>query len=327
MNEIVVIAEHDGKKVKQASYETISFAVQVAKDAKQVAVLVIGDSVEPIAREIAKNTKLNVVGIESLSAKFYNSEAYTLLLEKYFNDNKPNFIFISHTPTGWDYAPQLALALKASYIPAVISFSFSFNGKTIFTRQVLNGKLLADFVPPVGKTAVITVMPGATKNISPSNSPSMAENVRIMKMEIPPTKTKTIGYVESKRAGEELGQADIIIAIGRGIGSSDNIAKARELASLIPRCALASSRPLCDTGWMPIETQVGMTGRTVAPKVYIALGISGAVQHTMGMQNSDTIIAVNTDKNALFFQKAHYCIIADINEFIPVLIKKLREKQ
>lgn len=324
MNEIVVIAEHDGKKVKQACYETISFAVQFAQYAKQVAVLVIGDSVEPIAREIAKITKLDVVGLESVGAKFYNSEAYTLLLKKYFEAGKPNFIFIPHTPTGWDYAPQLALTLNASYIPAVISFSH--NGKAIFTRQVLNGKLLADFPPVLGKTTVITVMPGATKNIFPSDSPSMAENVRIMKMEISPTKTKTLGYVESERAGEELGQADIIIAIGRGIGSSDNIAKARELASLIPRCALASSRPLCDMGWMPIETQVGMTGRTVSPKVYIALGISGAVQHTMGMQNSDTIIAVNTDKNALFFQKAHYCIIADINEFIPVLIEKLKGK-
>lgn len=324
MNEIVIIAEHDGKNLKQSSYETISFALEFSQIPHQITIVVIGESVSSVAREIAKTTKLHVVGIESTSAKFYNARLYLSLLGKYFESDKPRFIFIPHTPTGWDYAPQLALALSASYIPAVISFKHG--DKTIFARQVLNGKLLADFAPSPDKTTVITVMPGAVKNIFTATQAGPAGAVRIVKIEVPPSETKTVGYVESERTAEELEQAEIIIAIGRGIGSPDNIPKVRELVSLIPSTALASSRPLCDIGWMPIETQVGMTGRTVSPKVYIAMGISGAVQHTMGMQNSENIIAVNKDKKALFFQKAHYCVVADINEFVPVLIEKLKEK-
>lgn len=322
MNEIVVIVEHDGKTVKQTSYETISFALEFAKNADQIAVLVPGAEISSIAKEVAKRTKLKVIGIESPYVKFYNAQAYISLFKKYFENDKPKFIFIPHTPTGWDYAPQLALSLNASYTPAVISFKF--DGKAIFTRQVLNGKLLADFALRPDKSSVITVMPGVIKNVFTSPRNGEEKEIRITKIELAATTTKTVGYVEIEGTSEELTKADIIIAIGRGIGSPDNIPKVKKLVSLIPHTAIASSRPLCDMGWMPIETQVGMTGKTVAPKVYIALGISGAIQHTMGMQNSETIIVVNTDKNTFFFKKAHYCVIADINEFVSAMIEKLK---
>jgi electron transfer flavoprotein alpha subunit len=130
--------------------------------------------------------------------------------------------------------------------------------------------------------------------------------------------------VEPPASSVNLREAEVIIAAGRGVGDEENLACIRELAGLFRRGAVGASRPLCDAGVLPLACQVGMTGQTVSPKLYLACGISGALQHTMGMKNSDVVIAVNTDPKATFCREAHYCVVADLHEFIPVLIEKIR---
>lgn len=131
--------------------------------------------------------------------------------------------------------------------------------------------------------------------------------------------------MEPPASSVNLREAEVIIAAGRGVGDEENLACIRELAGLFRRSAVGASRPLCDAGILPLACQVGMTGQTVSPRLYVACGISGALQHIMGMQNADMVIAVNRDPNATFCREAHYCVAADLHEFIPILIEKIRE--
>ena len=150
-------------------------------------------------------------------------------------------------------------------------------------------------------------------------------SVKILEFEIPPVRTRTIRYLPAQPGTVNLKDAEVIVAAGRGLGAPEKLGPIRELASLFKRGAVGASRPLCDQGWLPLGHQVGMTGSTVSPKLYLACGISGALQHTMGMKNSGLIVAVNTDRKAHILQVAHFCVNADLSQFIPVLIEKIRK--
>jgi electron transfer flavoprotein alpha subunit len=220
---------------------------------------------------------------------------------------------------GWDLAPGLAVDLDASSLSAVCGVEE--DPEPVFQRRILNGKILQDVRPLKDRPVVVTVVPGTE---SPYGSTtSQPGSVKIYETEEPPTRTRVLGYVEPPASSVNLREAEVIIAAGRGVGDEDNLERIHELAGLFKRSAVGASRPLCDAGLLPIACQVGMTGQTVSPKLYIACGISGAVQHTMGMKTSDVVVAINTDKNALFFREAHYCVVADLHEFIPVLIEKI----
>ena len=320
-NNICVIAEHFSGAVQPVTYETTSFASKVtAAMGGKVTVLLLAHPARQLAEEIAGTSGCDVTGIDSLGAQNYNAEVYRALLKKLFEKEKPRLIFVPHTSTGWDFAPALAVDIGASCITAVMS-SGDDNGP-VFTRQVCNGKIIEDVRPLPDRPAVVTVMPGAEP--APDRNDVESGSVEIIEMDVPPVRSKTVRYVEAPPQSFNLQEAQVIVAVGRGIGDPEHIDIIRELAGAFDRGAVGASRPVVDAGWAPIECQVGMTGQTVSPKVYIACGISGAVQHTMGMKNADVIISINRDKKALFTQTAHYCVVADLHKLIPALIEKIR---
>ncbi len=318
----IVVAEHAEGRIQPVTYEAVTFAKKVA-DATggKVSVAVMGRPVRPFAEEIAAETGCDVYAMDSEAATVYNAEVYRSLLKKSFESITPRFVFIPHTATGWDYAPALAVDLSASGIAAVIGFRE--DSGPIFTRRICNGKILEDLRPLEDRPAVITLMPGVEK--PHSRKAEKPGEVKIYEMEARAPRAKTLRYVEAPSASVNLQEAEVIVAAGRGVGDPEHLDAIGELAKLFERGALGASRPLCDMRWLPFDCQVGMTGQDVSPKLYIACGISGAVQHTMGMRNSGLIIAVNMDKNALFHQTAHYCVAADLHKFIPALIEKIRE--
>lgn len=312
-----IIAEHLDGRIRPVNSELIAFA---RKTPGEIKVIVIGHPVKPLADEIARTTGCDVIGLDSPAAVLYNSEVYRNLIKKLCERNQPRYILVPHTPFGWDYAPALAVDLSFSSIAAVTDFN---PGNSTFIRQILNGKLLEELKSPPGCSAVVTVMPGSAQPDPDNTRPP--GSVRLLELETPPIKTRTIRYLPAQPGAINLKDAEVIVAAGRGLKVQERIELIRELASLFKRSAVGASRPLCDQGWLPLGHQVGMTGSTVSPKLYLACGISGALQHTVGMKNSGLIVAVNTDLKAPILQVAHYCVHADLSRFIPILIDKIRK--
>jgi electron transfer flavoprotein alpha subunit len=273
-----------------------------------------------MAGEIAEATGLEAVCLDAVAASSYCGEASRHLIKRLAGRHPPRFLFIPHTTTGWDLAPGLAVDLDASSLSGVCGFAE--NPKPVFQRRILNGKLLQEVLPLEDRPAVMTVVPGTEPPcVSTANEPG---DVRTHETDEPSVRTRVMGHVEPPASSVNLREAEVIIAAGRGVGVEARLECIYELAGLFRRGAVGASRPLCDAGILPPACQVGMTGQTVSPKLYVACGISGALQHTMGMQNADMVVAVNTDPNATFCREAHYCVTADLHEFIPVLIEKIR---
>lgn len=319
---IWTIVESHAGGVRPVSYEIIAFAAKIAEriDA-DCAVAVIGHPVKPLAETVAKYTGCRVAGIDAPGAEIYNAEIYRKLLADFFGAESPLFILIPHTATGSDFAPSLAVDLSASNITAATGFKI--DGEIVFTRQTCNGKIIEDIAAMPGAPAVITVMPGSADPFCAANNGK--GKVEIIEMPAPKVSSRTLEYVENPSKSASLREAEVIVSAGRGIADPSNLDMIRELAGLFRRGVVGGSRPVCDANWLGLESQVGITGTVVSPKLYIACGISGAVQHTMGMKNSKMIVAINTDRNALICRTAQYCVASDLKQFIPVLIRAIKE--
>jgi electron transfer flavoprotein alpha subunit len=320
-DDIWVVAEHSAGVVQPVTYEVVAFAHKVAsRTGGTISILLVGHPTCPTAEEIADTTGLEVIVVDTEAASCYSGEAYRHLINQAAAD-PPRFLFIPHTTTGWDFAPGLAVDLGASSLSGVCGLAD--DPGPVFQRRILNGKLLQEVRPLADRPAVITVAPGTEQ---PYVSTTTGRGgIRICKVREPPTGTKVLSHVEPPASSVNLREAEVVIAAGRGVGDEENLACIHELAGLFRRSAVGASRPLCDAGVLPLACQVGMTGQSVSPRLYVACGISGALQHTMGMKNSDMVVAVNTDPKAMFCREAHYCVVADLHEFIPVLIEKIRE--
>jgi electron transfer flavoprotein alpha subunit len=319
--EIWVLAEHAEGIVQPVTYEVLAFADKVAETTGgRICVVVVGHPAGPMAGQIARRTGCDVIGVENEAARVYSNEAYRDLIRAAALPNPPRYLFVPHTTTGWDLAPALAVDLSASSLSGVCGFVSE--GGPVFHRRILNGKILQDVRPVKGRHAVVTVLPGTeSPYVSKEDRPGI---VRIVGKETGETKARVLGTVEPPPSSVRLREAEVIVAAGRGVGGAENLACIHELAGLFKRSAVGASRPLCDMGLLPLSCQVGMTGQTVSPRLYIACGISGAVQHTMGMKNADLVVAVNTDRNAPLCREAHYAVVADLHEFVPLLVEKIR---
>lgn len=317
---IWVVAEHSEGVVQPVTYEVLALADKVANAmGGKVSVVLVGHPARPMADQIAETTGFEAISVDAEAASCYSGETYRHLIHRLAVPNPPRFLFIPHTTMGWDLAPGLAVDLEASSLSAVSGFSAE--PEIIFRRRILNGKLLQEIRPLEDGPVVVTVVPGTEAPYV--STPGLPGGVRIYETEEPPTRTRVLGHVEPPASSVNLREAEVIVAAGRGVGDEENLACIHELAALFRRSAVGASRPLCDAGVLPLACQVGMTGQTVSPRLYIACGISGALQHTMGMKNSDVVIAVNTDPNAMFCREAHYCVVADLHAFIPMLIDKI----
>jgi len=318
-----VLAEHLNGQVAMVTYETAAFATRLAAAVSgQVTVVALGEAADDLSRELARRTGLAVTGIQIPGLPECPSETCRWALRKLTDlTGPPGFLVVPHTAAGWDVAPALAVDLDGSCITAVTD-CFDDDGP-VFSRQTFHGKLIEDLRPARGRPAVITVMPGAEKEEPPP--PKEAGSIEIHEMVPPPAGTLRVGRRQAPEDTTRLRDAEVVVAAGRGVGAPEHLEIVKKLTGFFPRSALGASRPLCDMGWLPLQHQVGMTGQTVSPRLYIACGISGAVQHTMGIQRADLIVSINTDPEALICRTAHCCVVEDLHTFLPLLIEKIRE--
>jgi len=322
MKEIIVLAEHRRGEMRDVTWEMLSKARQLAESiSAEVSVALLGKGVNQLA-EALKPKSHRVLLIEDDQLEAYNSETYEKVLTQLVTERKPFLTLIAHTAMGMDLAPSLAAHLKMPLATDCIGVDPT--GETLsLTRQLYGGKVNAAVSFLKKGPFMVTVRTGAFPVIEKAALPG-----EIAKVPSPLTDEglakRFLQYVEAAVGEVDITQADILVSVGRGIKEADNIPMVKEFADAIGG-TLSCSRPVVDKKWLPKDRQVGTSGKTVKPKVYIAIGISGAFQHVAGMKGAGTVIAINKDPKAPIFGVATYGIVADLFKIVPVLKDKMKE--
>ncbi len=318
MEPIVIAAELDNGTAHPASLEAVCFARALSRLAPgPLVIIAAGRDVRMAADGLAAATGIDVIAVENEHMAEYTGETWKKTLAASIAPLAPRFVVIPHSARGYDFAPGLAVRLGAGCVTAIEALSER-EGVLEFTRLAFGGKALMDIVPPRGRS-VLTVQPGAFPAEAPA--PAAPGTVTLTRSTAAPERSRPLGRTASGPETASLNEAEVIVAAGRGIGKKENLELIRALAALFPRSALAGSRAVCDAGWLEYARQVGVTGKTVSPRLYIACGISGTAQHLAGMKNSQTIVAINTDAGAPIFNVAHVGVVEDLTRFIPLLIE------
>jgi electron transfer flavoprotein alpha subunit len=319
-NGILIFIEHRSGTLNKTSLEAIAAAQKLAADTGQKASAVVLGAA-PLAQEISAYDLEKVISVEHAQLGDYTPDAYAVAMEQVVRSINPQYVIFSHTYLVRDFGPKLAARFGKALISDCIRMNTE-GGKTTFTRRIFLGKLDADVVSDGEPPIFVTFQSGAFRGDQAVKGNGAA--VESMPVEIGEVRMKPEPPFQEAKQAVDLSKADIIVAIGRGIKSKDNIAMAEKLAEVLGG-DLAASRPICDAEWLPIDRQIGSSGQTVAPKLYIAIGISGAIQHLVGMKNSQTIVAINKDPEAPIFDIADYGIVGDLFEAVPVLTEEIRK--
>jgi electron transfer flavoprotein alpha subunit len=319
---ILVFIEHRDGQLNKTSLEAIAAAQGLGSQlAQPVSAVVLGSANEQLAQEIAANELARVLYVNDAKLGTYTPDAYTSAMEQVVRKSDPQFVIMPHTYLVRDYAPKLAARFGKSLISDCVRAKVE-NGSVTFTRRIFLGKIDADVVSDGEPPIFATFQSGAYRgDQAAKGSGAPVETITVDIGEI--RMTPEAPFQEVKQA-VDLSKADVIVAIGRGIKSKDNIALAEKLAEALGG-DLAASRPICDAEWLPIDRQIGSSGQTVAPRLYVALGISGAIQHLVGMKNSGCIVAINKDPEAPIFDIADYGIVGDLFEAVPVLTEEIKK--
>jgi electron transfer flavoprotein alpha subunit len=322
---ILVITEQRQGKWNNTSFETLAAAEQIAQEtASNVSVLVIGKGVEGLANEVAAKNVAEVLLVEHNLLEAYTPDGYCVALSQVINSVKPDLILSPHTYQVRDFAPKLAAMLGKGMIGDCIGYR-SEGGKLVFVRQMFQGKTAADVTFQGAAPWFASFQAGAFRADLVKARASGKAPVNRVSVDIKPEqiRTKPLELFREAKSAVDLTQAPLIVAIGRGIKAPENIPQAEALAKALG-AEIAASRPICDEGWLPMERQIGSSGQTVSPKLYLALGISGAIQHVVGMKGARTIVAINKDQNAPIFEIADYGVVGDIFEIMPALTEALQ---
>ncbi len=322
---ILAIVEQREGKLNRVSWETLTGAQAIAAETGwTVEALVLGSNVKSIADEVATKKVAKVYDVESAKLAMYTPDAYAYALKQFIAEHKPKLVLMPHTYQVRDFVPKLATALGTGVVSDCVGFKKD-GEKLLFTRQMFQGKFAADVSFSGEGPWFVTFQTGAFRGdqVQAADSAAPVETVNI---EIPDDviRTKPAEPFKEAKQAVDLTQAEIIVAVGRGIKEQKNIEIAKQLAEAIGG-EIAASRPICDSGWLPMERQVGSSGQTVAPKLYLALGISGAIQHLVGMKGSRSIIAVNKDSEAPIFEIADYAVVGNLFDIVPPLIEELKK--
>jgi len=318
---ILVIAEQRDGKLNRASWETIAAAQQAGGPVK---IAVVGNSVDAVAGELAAADAAEIVQADHDALVDYTADGYVLAAAALIEQEKPSLVFLPHTYQTRDYAPALAARLGRALITDVTAVRQQ-DGALVYTRPVFQGKLNADVAPAGPAPHIVTFQIGAYRADAAKRGASQAP-VRKAGVDVDASKIRQRPEPPFKEAKQavDLSQAERIVAVGRGIKGQENLKLAEQLAQAMG-AEIAASRPICDSGWLPMDRQIGSSGQTVAPKLYVALGISGAIQHLVGMKGSRTIVAINKDPEAPIFEIADYGIIGDLFEIVPAMVAELNK--
>jgi electron transfer flavoprotein alpha subunit len=325
MNTILVVVEQREGKLNRVSWETLTAGQTLAAETGwTLEAAVVGNNVNSIANEVAGKKVAKVYDIESAKLEPYTPDAFAAALKQFLGSHPAQIVLMPHTYQVRDFVPKLATAMGRSAISDCIGFKKE-GEKLLFTRQMFQGKLAADVSFGSDAPWFVTFQNGAYRG-DKIEAGSAAAPVETVQVEIADgvIRNKPQEVFKEAKQAVDLTQAEIIVAVGRGIKEQKNIELAKQLAEALGG-ELAASRPICDSGWLPMDRQIGSSGQTVAPKVYLALGISGAIQHIVGMKGARTIIAINKDSEAPIFEIADYAVVGNLFDIVPPLIEEVKK--
>ncbi len=331
---ILLITEQRGGKWNNVSFETLAAAQQIAQQTKgSISGVVIGKDVAALADELAGCQLNDVILIAHDLLAEYTPDGYCVALRQVIENAKPDLVLLPHTYQVRDFAPKLAASLGEGspgeggkgMIGDCVAYRYE-NGKLVFVRQMFQGRTAADVVFTGEPPWIASFQAGAFRGDTAAKRSGAKAEVKTASIELKPEqiRTKPLELFREAKQAVDLTQAPILVSVGRGIKAPENIPMAEKLAKLLGG-EVSASRPICDEGWLPMDRQIGSSGQTVVPKLYLALGISGAIQHVVGMKGSRTIVAINKDQNAPIFEIADYGIVGDLFEIVPALIEELEK--
>ena len=320
---ILVIAEHRQGVLNRATWEAVA-AAQALAGGEEVKLVILGAGVGALAQELAAAGVGDVLTIDDPTLEAYTADAYVTTLSQVVSSLAPACVVLAHTYQTRDFAPMLATRLGVPLITDVTAINGTGAGAT-FVRPMFQGKLAAEVRPDGDGPTFVTCQIGAFRaDALKKGSVASATTSVEVSIERSAIRQQVEAPFQEARQAVDLSQAARIVAVGRGIKSKEQLPVAEKLAQALG-AELAASRPICDSGWLPMERQIGSSGQTVAPKLYVALGISGAIQHLVGMKGSRTIVAVNKDADAPIFEVADYGIVGDLFEIVPAIVAELEK--
>jgi electron transfer flavoprotein alpha subunit len=325
---ILLVTEQRHSKWNLTSFETLVAAKRIAQHTNgKVTGVVIGRDLGALADELSSSQLDDVLIVEHDLLDKYTPDGYSLALKQVIESVKPDLVLLPHTYQVRDFAPKLAASLQRSMIDDCIGYRYE-NSTLVFVRQMFQGRSIADVIFTGNAPWIVSFQAGAFR-ADETIAQSVGNGiVRRFDVDLEPEQIRTKPeepFREGKQA-VDLAKASVLVSVGRGIKAPENLVMVQKLAALLG-AELSGSRPVCDEGWLSMDRQVGSSGQTVAPKLYLALGISGAIQHVVGIKGARTIAAINKDANAPIFKIADYGVVGDIFEVVPALIKALeREK-
>lgn len=318
---ILVFIEHKNCVLNKTSLEAITAAQSIGKDlGLNVAAVLPCDKDCSLAQEIAGYAIEKVIVAKNEKLGTYTPDAYADAFEQVIKATNPQYVVMSHTYQVRDFAPKVATRFGREVVGDCIRYRAE-GGKLVLSRRIFLGKLDADVTVGGDAPYFVTFQSGAFRGDAAEKGSASVETIDVSVGEVRMTAEEPF---QEAKASVDLTKSEVIVAIGRGIKSQENIAVAQQLADALG-ADLAASRPICDSEWLPIDRQIGSSGQTVAPKLYIALGISGAIQHIVGMKNAGTIVAINKDSEAPIFDIADYGIVGDLFEAVPVMVEEIKK--
>ena len=313
-NTILVVVEQREGKLNRVSWETIAAGQAIAAQT--------GDTLE--AAVVGSGVAAKVYDVESAKLEPYTPDAFAYALKDFIQKHPAKLVLMPHTYQVRDFAPELATALETTAISDVIGYKYE-SGKLLFTRQMFQGKFVAD-VSFAGSGPCFVTFQNGSFRADKVEAGATAAPVETVNIDVPEGVVRNQPQAVFKEAKQavDLTQAEIIVSVGRGIKEQKNIDLAKQLADALGG-ELAASRPICDNGWLPMDRQIGSSGQTVAPKLYLALGISGAIQHIVGMKGARSIIAINKDSEAPIFEISDYAVVGNLFDIVPPLIEEVKK--
>lgn len=314
---IIIVAELFTDKIPLVTFELVAWAhsLQVHQDLP-IKIIVSGNNINDRAEDLAEKTGLDVIAFSSIESAAGSSEIIKIAPSQLFYELNPVYICMPHNAFGIETVSGLSVRLDANCITAVEQMTFQ-HDRICFHRRIYNDTI-NEIIVSDSPITILTIQPGAFKPIHPVNDKK--GNVFLRRADSLPGQARHLGYISDKGDTSKLSEAEVVIAAGNGVGKKENLEFIYQLAGIFSKSSVAGSRPVCDKKWLAYNHQVGATGATVDPKLYIACGISGASQHVAGMKDSKLIVAINTDPHAAIFNIADICIIEDLSSFIPLVI-------
>lgn len=320
--DIIVIADHAGGEVKPTTVELLTIARKIQRfESGAVSAVVLGAHVDTAAQNLARTGGVDVLAVQVPGLAVPNGETCKDVLSEVLPDLSPAYILAVHDTDTWDYLPGLAVRMGGVCVTGVVDL-VPCRGSLRFRRAVGSGRLVADVAAGSGPV-FLTLQPGVFPPAPGERE--IPGRVTYRCMSHAPDRCRSIEIRRAKPRSSALAEAAVVVAAGRGMGREENLEMVRRLARLFQNAAVAGSRLVCDSGWLEYQCQVGLTGATVTPALYVACGISGAPQHLAGMAGSDFIVAINTDPNAAIFNVSDVCIVEDATRFLPLLIEAIQK--